>query len=220
MKITAVVPIYNIPDDILGQVLEKLGHYVEEIVVIDDGSTINVKRPNLNNQCRVLRHVINRGQGAALQTGTAYALDHGADIIVHFDGDGQHCPEDISELIKPLKENQADIVFGSRFLGKKSAIPFSKKYLILPMAKIINRLFTGLKLSDAHNGLRAFRAEVAAKLILTQDRMAHSSEYPYLVKKNHLRYAESPMTVIYHHYGQGLVGGIKIIKELIINKII
>jgi glycosyltransferase involved in cell wall biosynthesis len=231
MKTTAVVPVYNEKPETLTSVLNELKNYVDEIVVVDDGSEINYqlpitrptspgRSPGGRANCQLLKHKINRGQGAALQTGTDYAVKHGADIIVHFDGDGQHSPEDIPDLIKPIQEGRAEFVFGSRFLGKKSNIPWTKKNIILPVSKIINRIFSGLKLTDVHNGLRAFSSKIVNKIYLTQDKMAHNTEYPYLVKKNKISYAEAPVKFNYHAYGQGIAGGIKILKELVTGKII
>ena len=218
MKTTAIIPVLNENPDKLESVLTQLKDYVDEIIVVDDGSDIeyNISIPN----CHFLKHKINRGQGAALQTGTDYAIRHGADITLHFDGDGQHRAQDIPDLIKPILDNQADYVFGSRFLGKKSNLPWTKEHIILPVSKVINRLFSGLKLTDVHNGIRAFRSSIADQVYLSQDGMAHATEYPYLVKKNNIKYAEAPVKFIYHGYGQGIGGGIKILKELFTGKII
>lgn len=218
MKTTAIVPVLNENSDKLKSVLTGLKDYVDEIVVVDDGSDTpyDISIPN----CRFLIHKINRGQGAALQTGTDYAIKHGADIILHFDGDGQHRPEDIPTLLKPLISHQADYVFGSRFLGLKSDIPWTKEHIILPISKIINRLFSGLKLSDVHNGIRAFRSTIAGEIYITQDGMAHATQYPYLVKKNKINYTEVPVKFIYHGYGQGVSGGVKILKELFTHQIV
>ena len=221
MKTIAVVPVYNENPDKLNSFLNELKSYVDDIVVVDDGSLAaisNFQFPISN--LSLLRHELNRGQGAALQTGTDYAIKHGARIIVHIDGDGQHKPENIPSLINPIKENKADIVFGSKFLDKTNHIPWTKKHLIIPIARIINYIFTGLKLTDVHNGLRAFTASAADKLPITQNRMAHASEYPYLVKKNKLKYMEVPVKVVYENYGQGVSAGFKILKELITEKII
>jgi len=220
MKVSAVVPIYNENIQVLNSVLLKLQNFVDEIILVDDGSTLTAGQISKQLNIIYLKHQINRGQGAALQTGTNYAVQHGAGIIVHFDGDGQHQPEDIPDLIKPLLSQQADFVFGSRFLGKDNNLPWSKRHILLPIAMAINYLLTGLKLTDVHNGLRAFRAHLAGQLYLSQDRMAHASEYPYLVKKHHIKFTEVPVKIIYHHYGQGIGGGFKILKELLTEKII
>jgi polyprenyl-phospho-N-acetylgalactosaminyl synthase len=215
MKTVAIVPAYNEPKERLSSFLSRLNQYVDAIVVVDDASNSNYEFGYT-----VLKHKINRGQGAALQTGTDYAMKNGADIIVHMDGDGQHKPENIPNLINPIKEKKADVVFGSKILDKSNKIPWTKKYLIIPVAKIINYLFTGLRLTDVHNGMRAFSSSVAPKLYLTQDRMAHASEYPYLVKMHKLRYLEVPVKVVYNEYGQGIAGGFKILKELFTAKLI
>jgi len=223
MIITAVVPVWNEDLKKLKLVLANLKKFVDNVVIVDDGSktALSSQLSDFNNDdISILRHQINRGQGAALQTGTDYAVRHNADIIIHFDADGQHQAEDIPDLIQPLQNNQVDFVFGSRFLGKISNLPWSKKHIILPVAKIINYLFTGLKLTDTHNGIRAFKASVADQLYLTQDKMAHASEYPYLVKKNKISFTEVPVKIIYHEYGQGISGGFKILKELFTDKIV
>ncbi len=222
MKIAVIIPVWNENLKRLNLILTKLKKRVDSIILVNDGSTADFDTSllDLDNKIIILHHQINRGQGAALQTGTDYAVQHGADIIIHFDADGQHQAEDIPDLIEPLKQNKVDFVFGSRFLGKQSNIPWSKKNIILPIAKLINYLFTGLKLTDTHNGIRAFKAGVAQQLYLSQDKMAHASEYPYLVKKNKISFTEVPVKIIYHNYGQGIGGGFKILKELFTSKII
>lgn len=265
MKTTAIVPVYNENPEQLAQVLAGLKNYVDDIVVVDDGSVSNYSLPITH--CTLLRHEINRGQGAALQTGTDFAVKNGAEIIIHFDADGQHNPKDIPALIKPIEEGRVDFVFGSRYLPKFKvypersgaeprepvsqssdvnyskygsrrdpsahpenqtglgrdrfwAIPWTKRKIIHPLARLVNYIFTGLKLSDAHNGFRAFRADIADKIRLTQDRMAHATEIMRLVKQNKIRYTEVAVRIDYHRYGQGLKGGIKVIKELVAGRII
>lgn len=266
MKTTAVVPVYNENPEQLAQVLSNLKNYVDDIVVVDDGSTINSKFKVQNSKLSWLRHELNRGQGAALQTGTDFAVKNGADIIIHFDADGQHNPEDIAALIKPIEEGMADFVFGSRYLqqplypersegshlesnnreltskgggtgsftlaeinshteirpaqDKILEIPLTKRKVIHPLARLVNYIFTGLKLTDAHNGFRAFRSDIADQIQLTQDRMAHATEIMRLVKQNKIRYTEVAVRIDYHRYGQGFKGGLKVIRELLTGKII
>ena len=219
MKIYAVVPVYNESPTKLNSVLADLSRFVDDIVVIDDGSN-NYSYKLQVTSYKLLTHDLNRGQGAALQTGTDYAVRQGADIIVHFDADGQHNADDIPDLIKPIQTGQADFVFGSRFLGKNSNMPWSKKNILQPMARFVNLIFTNLKLSDAHNGLRAFNVKIADKIYLTQDRMAHNTEYSRLVKKNNIRYAEAAVKVNYSEYGQGVKDGVRVVRELVTGKII
>lgn len=221
MKIVAVIPAYN-EEKTIKKVIAELRTKVDEIIVVDDGSCDNTKLIAEDEGVIVLRHIVNRDQGAALQTGTEYALKIGADIIVHFDADGQHKVEDIEKLTKPILEEYYDVVFGSRFLEEKSInnIPLTKKYLILKPAIILNRILTGLKLTDAHNGLRALSRKAAMKIHITQDRKAHNTEIPAQVKKNGLKWKEISVEIIYSEYGQGFSGGIEILRDLFLRKIL
>jgi glycosyltransferase involved in cell wall biosynthesis len=216
-----IIPAYNEEKNITCVVEELVVMYpLAKIIVVDDGSKDCTAEAARQVGASVLKHIINRGQGAALVTGTEYALSQWAEIIVHFDADGQFEAKDIAVLVEPIKSGTVEVVLGSRFLNQTNKIPFSKKYFILPLARVVNFLFTGLWLSDAHNGLRAMSRRAAESIKITQDRMAHNSEIIAQVKKNNLKFLEAPVTVKYNRYGQGLSGGIKIIKDLILQKII
>lgn len=222
-KVICVIPAFNEAENIsavIKSVLEK-GYAA---VVVDDFSLDDTAPKAQAAGAVVLRHLFNRGQGAALRTGSRWAMERGANIIIHFDADGQFLASDLPALIKPLQDKQADIVFGSRFLpaggtGKRqNKMPFSKRWIIMPLARFVNRCL-GLRLSDPQSGLRAFQAEAFSRLAWQEDRMAHCSEILMLAKANHLRLAEVPMTVIYKQYGQKLSGGFKILKDLLLNKL-
>jgi glycosyltransferase involved in cell wall biosynthesis len=187
---------------------------------VDDGSTDQTYQLAKNQGVIVLSHLINRGQGAALQTGTEYALALGAQIIVHFDADGQFLAKEIKDIIKPIENGECEVVFGSRFLGKKSQIPWLKEKIILPLASLINRLFWQIKLTDPQSGFRALSRRAAEKIEIKQDRMAHCSEIIAKVFINNFSFKEVPMTIIYHSFGQKFSEGIKIIKDLFISRLI
>jgi glycosyltransferase involved in cell wall biosynthesis len=216
MKVFVVIPSYNETQHI-GAVLESLKNYDYEIIVVDDGSSDDTVQIAHNQGVKVLSHEINRGQGAALYTGTQYALSQGADIIVHFDSDGQFLAEEIKKVIAPIVEGKADIVFGSKFL-QANKIPLLKKFLIIKPAIWLNNLLTGLKLSDVHNGFRALNRQAAEKIEIKQDAMAHASEIVAQTKKWKLRFQEVPVTIIYREFGQGFGGGLKILVDLFIRK--
>lgn len=215
MKTFCVIPAYNEEKNI-GKVIQDVKKYVDQVVVIDDNSHDNTFREAGKQGVTVLRHSINRGQGAALQTGNIYSLRRGADIIVHFDADGQFLAKEIPNLTKPITEEVTDACFGSRFLTKKSDLPFLKEKLILPLAKVINRIFFGIKTTDPQNGFRALSRKVAENIEIEQDQMAHCSEILHKIHKSGFRIKEVPITVIYHEYGQKFSGGIKIVKDIII----
>ena len=221
MKISAVIPAYNEAKTItpvVGEVKEK----VNQVIVVDDGSTDQTGHLAQAAGAEVITHFLNRGQGAALQTGINFALDAGADLIVTFDADGQHQAADIDKIIKPLLLGEAEVCLGSRFLNQDSNIPTIRK-IILKTATWITRLYTGLLITDTHNGLRAFSRRSAQKIEIKHDGMAHASEIIEQIKKHQLKFKEVPVTISYTEYslskGQRLNSSFRIIWDLIIGKI-
>ncbi len=203
----------------LGEILQQLQSRPYSVIVVDDGS-VDQTGVVARQYATVLRHPINRGQGAALVTGMEYALRHGAEILVHFDGDGQMMVDDIEKMVQPLLDDPAlDITLGSRFLGH-SDVPWVKKYLLQTPALWFQRLTTGLPLTDVHNGFRAIRARAARLLTIQQDGMAHASEITMEISKHKLRWQEVPVTIVYREFGQGFSGGLKILRDLIIRRLI
>ena len=174
-------------------------------VVVDDGSPDDTADRARAAGAIVLRHAINLGQGAALQTGLDYALRHGARHVVTFDADGQHAAADIPTLVAALAD--ADIAIGSRFLGTVDGATRSRMLLLRAAVWTSNRL-SGMRLSDAHCGLRAFRATAAPALRITQDRMAHASELLRKIKASGLSVVEVPVTIRYtaHSRAKGQSG--------------
>jgi polyprenyl-phospho-N-acetylgalactosaminyl synthase len=209
----AIVPAYN-EEKRIGSVVRSLFKHVDKVVVVDDCSSDKTKITAKEAGALVLSHSINRGQGASLETGQSYARQIGADYILHFDGDGQLDVNDINPALEKLKKEKADILFGSRFLNKNSNIPVAKKYFIHPLAKIFDRFFTGLRLTDAHNGFRILNNKALNKIQITQDRMAHASEIPRLTKKHNLNYTEFSVHVTYYEFGQNIGGGVNILKDI------
>ncbi|MDP2586459.1 MAG: glycosyltransferase family 2 protein [Candidatus Komeilibacteria bacterium] len=212
-----IIPCYNEAEH-LAKVIESVKPY-GRVVVVDDGSTDNSFQIAVSSGTLVLKHLVNRGMGAALETGDRLARSQGAEIVVHFDADGQHVAEEIPLLIQPIVNNEADAVLGSRFLKPTSAIPFFKKHFILKPAVFFQNSMLGVKLTDAHNGFRALSCHALEKIRITQDGMAHATEIIEQIKTNNLTYQEVPVTVIYHEFGQGFLSGLKILKDLIFGKI-
>ncbi len=219
MKITCVIPAYN-EEKKIALVIKKLRPYVDEIIVVDDASRDQTSSAVAKTEAILVRHLINRGQGAALRTGTQLALARGADIIIHFDADDQFQAEDIPEMLAPLKAGRADAVLGSRFLTKESNLPRMKKNIIMPLARFTNRLLFNIRLSDPQSGFRALSRESAQALKIENDGMAHCSEIIYELFKNKNRVEEVPITVIYHEFGQNFSGGFKVIRDILIQKLI
>jgi polyprenyl-phospho-N-acetylgalactosaminyl synthase len=194
-----VIPAYNEARS-LGAVVAEVVAAGYPVIAVDDGSTDETASAARSAGARVLRHVVNRGQGAALQTGLDHALRCGARHLVTFDADGQHAAEDIPRLVAALEEG-ADVALGSRFLGRAEGLPRRRRLMLRCAVAVSNRL-SGLPLSDAHCGIRAVRAAAVAPLRITQDRMAHASELLRKIKTSGLRVIEVPVTVRYTPYSR------------------
>lgn len=225
MKTIVVIPAYN-EEKKIAVVVEKVKSVVDEVVVIDDGSNDRTAELAQKQDVVVLKHLLNRGQGAALETGDQYALKRKADIVIHFDADGQFLAQEIKDVVKPIENGQADVVFGSRFMGKKSKMPWLKKNVIFPLAKMVNRFF-GVNLTDPQSGFRAFNHRVNKEIRIEQDGSAHCSEILNKVFKHKFIIKEVPVTVIYEDFGQSFfrgrgrgMGGFRIIKDLLLAKLI
>lgn len=209
----AIVPAYNEAERV-GSVVRSLLAFVDDVVVVDDGSIDGTADVAKDAGAIVLSHKINRGQGAALETGHAYARSAGAAHVLHFDADGQFSVEDIPSALSALQEADADVLFGTRYGEKESNIPWTKRYILGPIGRIVDRIFGSVRLSDAHNGFRILTKKALDDVRIRQSGMAHASEIPALVKKHNLSYIEVPVSVTYHEYGQGIRGGITVVKDL------
>ncbi len=186
------------------------------VVVVDDGSRDTTVAAATIPGAIVLRHVINRGQGAALQTGIDFALARGAAHIATFDADGQHDAADLPRLVDALAD--ADIALGSRFLGKAEGASAGRLRMLRVATRVSNRL-SGLRLTDAHCGLRAFRASAAPALRISADRMAHASQLLHKIATSGLRVVEVPVTVRYTDYsmrkGQTWIQSVRILFDYV-----
>ncbi|GAB2571265.1 glycosyltransferase family 2 protein [Spirosoma areae] len=220
-QVFIVIPSYN-EGKVIRQSIRSLGSQYH-IVLVDDASTDDTASIVRDLPIYYLRHDINLGQGAALQTGMDFARQQGADVVVHFDADGQHNPADIDRFIDVLKTQKVDVVLGSRFLRQDDlmAIPRLRR-LLLRVARVINGLLTGLWLSDAHNGFRVMNRKCLTAIQLKENRMAHASEILMQIRRQELRYVEMPTHIIYTDYsqvkGQRWQGALDILIDVFINK--
>jgi len=215
-----IVPAYNESKNV-GRVARGLFEQgYRNVVVVDDGSTDDTATFASGAGAIVLRHLINRGQGAVLQTGNDWAYQAVAEIVAHFDADGQFDPADIAGAVALLQREQLDIVLGSRFLDKRSSVPWFKRHILLPVSRWINYVFTGLNLTDAHNGFRVLNRLALEKITINHDRMAHNSEIVAQIKANNLRFKEYPVAVAYFERGQGVGGGFRIIRDLLFGAVL
>ena len=223
-SVFVVVPAYN-ECRVIRDTLQPLIEMGYSVVVVDDASTDATVAALEGLHVHILRHRINRGQGAAAQTGMSYALAQGARYIVHFDADGQHRAQDIPVLLAPLLAGQADVVLGSRFMRRadRAAVPRARR-LLLRCAVIFNGLLTGMWLTDAHNGLRAFTAGAAARIDIRERGFAHASEIVQQIRRARVRCIEQPTMVSYTAYsmakGQSPLNAVRIVFDLLVRRIL
>ena len=213
-----MIPMYN-EQEVIAEVIRGLKAIFENILCVDDGSTDESVSRAREAGATVICHAVNIGQGAAIATGfTWIQTKTNFSRIVTFDADGQHLPEDAIRLIEELASKELDVVFASRFLDNQSQVPFMKR-LILRGVTNATRALTDVELSDAHNGLRAITVDASRKIQLTQNGMAHATQFVSLVLQGGLKYSEMPVTILYTPYsrskGQSMLNSINIALDLI-----
>ncbi len=205
----------------LGDTLQSLCSRYANVVVVDDGSTDDTGALALKYPVWLLRHIVNCGQGAALQTGFDFALKHGAEILVTFDADGQHSALDIEGTVEPIRSGRADVVLGSRFLGQAVGLPWTR-WLVLKLGVLFTWMFSNIRVTDTHNGFRALSRRAAERIQITQNRMAHASEILDQIRRHGLRFCEVPVTINYSpgtlEKGQSSWNALKIAGQLLLNR--
>jgi glycosyltransferase involved in cell wall biosynthesis len=212
-----VIPAFN-EASVIGDVIADVRSVFGNVVCIDDGSRDDTGDRAHRAGAHVVRHPVNLGQGAAIQTGVEYARSRpGANVFATFDADGQHRVKDVVRMIDRLTAEDLDIVIGTRFGDRAPERMPKLKRLLLPIVAKLSPASRKLGLTDAHNGLRVFNRTVADGLNLTMNGMAHASEFIALIVENHWRVAEEPVEILYTDYsmskGQPLVNGVNIIFD-------
>lgn len=218
-----IVPAYNEAARLAATLSSLQSAGLRRVVVVDDGSSDDTSAVASAFPVWVLRHPINCGQGAALRTGLEFALSRGAECLVTFDGDGQHDARQIDQLVEPIRAGRADVSLGSRFKGETISMPFQRKCL-LTAAVWFTRLTTGLRLTDSHNGFRAFSRAGAQQIDLKQPRMAHASEILDQIARKRLTYEEVPVTIQYTaatlQKGQSTLDAARIGGDLVLGRFV
>ncbi|MDT5148684.1 MAG: polyprenyl-phospho-N-acetylgalactosaminyl synthase [Mycobacterium sp.] len=212
-----VIPAFH-EASVISDVVSDVRAVFDNVVCVDDGSRDDTAEKAWQAGAYVVRHPVNLGQGAAIQTGVEFARSQpGAGVFVTFDADGQHRVQDVIRMIDRLSGEDLDIVVGTRFAGTVAKNMPPLKRLALPVIAKLSRTSRKLGLTDAHNGLRVFNRTVADGLNLTMNGMAHASEIVVLIIENGWRVAEEPVEILYTDYsmskGQPLVNGVNIIFD-------
>ena len=211
-----VVPAFN-EAGMIGEVIADLRSVFSNVVCVDDGSRDDTGEVALRAGAHLVRHPVNLGQGAAIQTGVEYARGQpGAQVFATFDADGQHRVKDVITMIDRLGAGDVDVVIGTRFGAGVSRPPLLKRVVLQSAARLSPR-GRRLGLTDTNNGLRVFNKTVADRLDITMNGMSHANEFIMLIAENRWRVAEEPVEVLYTEYsqskGQPLLNGVNIIFD-------
>ncbi|ROZ98531.1 glycosyltransferase family 2 protein [Gordonia sp. OPL2] len=217
-----VIPVFN-EAEVIRDVVSAAARTFPNIVCVDDGSrdgsSAEIRAAAASaDGIRLVRHPVNLGQGAAIQTGVEYArAQPNARFFVTFDADGQHRVEDVVAMVDRLRSEPVDIVVGTRFAeGRSESVPLVRRMALRTIVFLSPRT-RRLGLTDAHNGLRAFNRTVADDLDLMMSGMSHASEFVALIDHYHWRVTEQPVTILYTDYsrakGQSLINGVNIVAD-------
>lgn len=204
LKIIAAIPAYN-EQEFIGDVVIQAKKYVSQVIVIDDGSTDATAEVAAMAGALVIRHETNKNYGGAIKSCLDVGRKYDADLLVTLDGDGQHLPEEIPLVSKPIIEEKADIVVGSRFLkNSNNGAPLYRKFGIGVITWLYN-FGSSVKLSDAQSGFRAYnRKALDTLLFLEENKMAISVEIIIKARKNGLTICEVPISCKYHEQSSTL----------------
>jgi glycosyltransferase involved in cell wall biosynthesis len=217
-----IIPVFNEEKQIYNT-LKHIDMKKYHVICVDDGSSDSSSLEIRKTKARLIKHPINLGQGASLQTGIEYALQN-PDIqyFVTFDADGQHRVEDVEKMLDKIKAGKFDIILGSRFLGDTVNMPILKKIILKYAVKFAN-FTSGVNLTDTHNGLRVFTREVAEKLDLQMADYSHASEIIEKIGALKLKYTEVPVTIEYTEYskskGQSMINAVNIGFDILLDKV-
>jgi glycosyltransferase involved in cell wall biosynthesis len=220
--ILAAIPAYN-EEVAIGTVVLRTKKYVDKVLVIDDGSSDATAQIAELAGAEVIRHPKNMGKGVAIKDGFMKAREYGADILVCIDSDGQHNPDEIPGLIAPIRNGQADMVIGSRFLGDKNSVPGYRRV----GQEILNSLTNSIshtKVTDSQSGFRAYSKKAIATLSLTEEGIGIESNLLRYADDLNLKIMEVPISCRYDvehaskmnpvHHGFSVINSIlKIVEE-------
>jgi len=197
LKVIIGIPAFNEEKNI-GSIVVKLKQKYDEIIVCDDGSSDMTADIASSLGAIVVKHTKNLGYGSAIKTIFNEAKKVEGDVLVTFDADGQHKISEIDSMLKPISENKADIVIGSRFLGETKDLPTYRKIGIKTITGLTN-VMTGSKITDSQSGFRAYGKKVLDEIMPTESGMGISTEILIKASKKKLRITEIPITITYEN---------------------
>jgi len=215
--VSIIIPVYNEEKSIIDLIERLPNTHIYEIILVDDGSTdnsFNLIKKLGKNHIKIIKHERNKGYGEAILTGFKYAK---GEIIVTMDSDGQHNPEEIPKLIKPIIKNRADLVIGSRYLGKCSYkvpiyIRIGEYFIKICFLTIFHQI-----VGNNQSGFRAFKKE-NIKLLkdMKYNGMGFTTELLFKFALSGFKILEIPINLNSRKYGRSYVNLIRLIKSIIV----
>jgi glycosyltransferase involved in cell wall biosynthesis len=193
--VVVIVPAYN-EERFIGSVVLKLLQHPLTVIVVDDGSTDDTAAIARLAGAMVIRHPYNRGKGHALNTGISFGRELQPDAIVTIDADGQHLPEQLADLVRPVLLGQADLVIGSRYLCSASETPRHRR-LGHSFFNWLTHHASGVPATDSQSGYRAFSPRAYNADLFHSSGFSVESEMQFLAHQHGLRVAEVPITIRY-----------------------
>lgn len=201
-NVIAIIPAYNEENNIVN-IINSVKKFVSTVLVVDDGSTDNTYHHAMSTGAIVIRNLQNRGKGFALKKGLQACIRYNPDVVVTIDADGQHIPEEIPLLIRPIVDGIADMVIGSRY----NTVALKEVPLVrgvgLSVINILNQSLTKIKVKDTQSGFRAYNKTIL-NIISDYESVGYGAEMEQLAQaeQNGLNIMEVPVTIRYKGLGR------------------
>ena len=221
MKTIVIIPAFN-EQAAIGEVVQKSLQYADDVLVVDDGSSDNTSEIAEKAGASLLKHPTNFGKGVSLKD--AFGKVEGYDIVVTIDGDGQHNPDEIPDLIKPIQEDRADFVNGSRYIDGFDENTPAYRRVGQTVLDIATNITAGTHVTDSQSGFRAFSGKTISCYKFRDPGFGIESEMIADAAENNLRIIEVPITVKYDVENSSTKGpvthGVGVLLKIFKDKII
>ena len=195
-RVVAAIPCYN-EGHFVGDVVRRAQAHVDVVVVVDDGSTDDTAEQAEAAGAQVVEHVQNQGPGAAARSCFQAGRDLDADVLVTLDGDGQHNPDEIPDVAAPALAGEADVVIGSRFLGRYNNVAAYRRFGIDAITFLYN-IGSRTRITDGQSCFRAYSRRALETLRITEPGFGFSVETLVQARRAKLRIGEASISCVYH----------------------